>query len=271
MAGAALAQPDEGGAPWRRSLWLGALALLAGRFDECDRRAGEVATAGATGDAEAEYRGSVLTSALRREQGRPAEAEVLLRSLRRSRPDDVLVPAASTAVLVDLGRDTEARSHLESLMADGAPALAEGSENRLPAGVALAEACAVLEAPAAAEVLRALLAPHTATMAVEAGGAVCYGSVSRALGLLAHTTGQLDDAAAHFEQALVDHRDAGARVLWGHTCRHYSATLRARAGPGDWERARDLLGSALAVYSDLGIESLAAQSEAVLHRSMDDA
>jgi len=261
---------DDDNAAWRQALRLGTQALLAGRFDECERRADEVATAGAAGDSAADRCGSLLLSALRREQGRPAEAEVLLRSLRRHRPDDLIIPAASAAVLVDLGRDTEARSNLELLTTDGAPALAEGVPNWLPAGVLLAEACAVLESPPAAEVLAARLGPHAGTMAVEADGAVCYGSVSRALGLLAHTTGDLDAASAHFEQALGDHLAVGARPLWGHTCRHYSATLRARAAPGDWERARELLASAVDVYSDLGIESLAAQSEAVLQRSMDD-
>lgn len=260
---------DETG--WRRALWLATEALLAGRFAECERRAEVVVAAGAAGDPGADRCGAILVSALRREQGRPAEAEVLLRSLRRHLPDDVLLPAASVAVLTDLGRDSEARSILESLTAGGAAALDEGRRNWLPAAVVVAEACVVLESAAAAETLRDRLEPHAGVMAADEDGAARFGSVSCALGLVSHAVGELDEAASHFDRALADHHEIGARVFWAHTCRHYSATLRARAAPGDWERACELLGSAVAVYSDLGVDSLAARSEAVLQRSMDQA
>ena len=51
--------------------------------------------------------------------------------------------------------------------------------------------------------------------------------IDRLLGLLAHTMGNPDDAAAHFEDALAFCRKAGYRPELAWTCCDYADTLRA--------------------------------------------
>lgn len=264
---------EQGGVPgWQAALWKGSLALLHGRFDHCEAQAERVSAAAAsTGDEDLERLASLLFASLRREQERVAEAEVVLRSQLGRAPDDPLGRALLAAVLTDLGRDTEARGHLEVVASEALPEARWAGADAVAAAVVLADVCAVLEEPRHSGQLLDVLAPSASIMAVEANGATCPGSVSRAMGVLCHSLGRLDDADAHFSRATGQHRAAGAAVLLAHTLRQHSATLRARAEAGDWERGRELLSEALAVYRHLGIERQAAHSEAVLLRSMDDA
>lgn len=234
---------------WRLLVRQGSEALVEGRFEESERLAGEAARAAASGPA-----CGLLAVAVRREQGRAAEAELLARSLLAEHPGTEEGQALLGAILADLGRDGEARRQLDVLDV-GAPA---------PAVAALAaEIAAALESPEAAS---ALLGPVAASAGVFAG---CHGSVSRHLGLLCHVLGRWDEAEAAFDDALRANGAAGAPVLVAHTRRHYSALLRARGGEGDWERAIDLLSDAAAIYRRLEIGRLAEEAEAVLRRSQD--
>ena len=67
----------------------------------------------------------------------------------------------------------------------------------------------------------------------------------RVLGLLAHTLGRIDDAAAHFEDALDFCRDR-FHGEQGHVSYEYAVLLFARRGPGDRERAIELMFDAYA-------------------------
>jgi len=78
----------------------------------------------------------------------------------------------------------------------------------------------------------------------------------RLLGLLAQTTGNLDQAAAHFEDALAFCRRAGYRPELAWTCCDYADTLRERGSPGDAETAVALLDESLAISSELGMRPL---------------
>ena len=62
----------------------------------------------------------------------------------------------------------------------------------------------------------------------------------RVLGLLAKTLGRIDDAAAHFEDALDSCRDR-FHGEQGHVSYEYAVLLFARRGPGDRERAIELM------------------------------
>ncbi|HEX2274460.1 MAG TPA: tetratricopeptide repeat protein, partial [Acidimicrobiales bacterium] len=118
-------------------------------------------------------------------------------------------------------------------------------------------------------VLYHLLLPHRGRTVVQGEGAVCHGSVSRYLGLLAHALGRWDDSRAHFEAALGDNRRLGAPLLVAHTCRQWSALLRAGDDDRHWEQAIDLLAQAEAIYRRLGVEGLASEASAVLARSVE--
>ena len=232
-----------------------ALALVQGRFGECERRLGDRPP----GHPESAL-GLVV---LRREQGRPAEAEGLVRSLLHDRPDLAAASALRAAILGDLGRDGEAWREMRRLSMGNYAALA----GDLASLVLLAELCTVLEDSRQAEALRAVLAPHAGEWAVDPDGTVCAGSVHRGLGLVSHALGEWDDAVAALERALDEHVAAGAPVLVAHSRRELAATLRARGDEGDWERGLELLSGAATIYHQLGVERQADQARSVLRRS----
>lgn len=230
----------------------GVQALLAGCFNRAEGLARQAA---ATLPADA--RPHLLAAAIRREQGRPAEAEVLLRGLRgehTSRPD---ARALLAAVLADLGRDAEARRHLEAVAGDPSPSVA----------ALAAEVCAALELAGPARALVDRLAGLACAATAGGAGLAGHGSPHRHVGLLCHVLDRWDEAEAHFEAALAANLAAGAPVVVAHTRRQYSALLRARGGDGDWERALDLLADAVATYRRLEITPLADDAEDVLRRS----
>ena len=235
--------------PWPPLVRQGEQALLEGRFDECERLAGEAARLAPSDPAPA-----LLTVASRREQGRTAEAEVLVRAVVADHPDSEEARALLGAVLADLGRDGEARRQLDRLHLD---------EPELSAGVLAAEIAAAVYSPSEASALHDVLAP--------CGDAFAgwHGSVARHAGLLCHVLGRWDEADERFAAALRANEAAGAPVVVAHTCRQYSALLRVRGGDGDWERAIDLLAQAAGIYRRLEIEPLAEQAEVVLRRSHD--
>ncbi len=81
-------------------------------------------------------------------------------------------------------------------------------------------------------------------------------SADRILGLLAHTMGNLDQAATHFEDALAFCRKAGYRPELAWTCCDYADTLLQRNEPGDREKAMSLLDESLSISSELGMRPL---------------
>jgi ATP/maltotriose-dependent transcriptional regulator MalT len=91
-------------------------------------------------------------------------------------------------------------------------------------------------------------------------------TVDRVLGLLAQRMGRLDQAAQHFEAALVYCRKAGYRpeLAWG-LC-DYADTLLQRNQPNDWTRARSLLEESLTISSELGMKPLIQRVVARLDR-----
>jgi hypothetical protein len=66
----------------------------------------------------------------------------------------------------------------------------------------------------------------------------------------------LDQAAAHFEDALAFCRNAGYRPELAWTCCDYADTLLQRNDPADREKAMSLLDESLAISSELGMRPL---------------
>ncbi len=81
-------------------------------------------------------------------------------------------------------------------------------------------------------------------------------SVDRLLGLLSQTMGNMDQATAHFEDALSFCRKAGYRPELAWSCCDYADALLKRNNPGDGEKAMPLLGESLAISSGLGMRPL---------------
>ncbi len=235
-----------------------AAALVHGRFARCEamlaccRPSPEVALLGAR---------------LRRDQGWPAEAEVRARSAVALAGDPV-ASAVHAAILGDLGRDAEAHGVLSRLAVDEFATLA-ASPGWLPAAVALAELCRVADAIEVAPILGARLLAHADATAPSVGGSGWFGSVARALGLLAATEGDTDRAAAYLARALDVHVRAGTPLLVAHTQREWAAVLRCRGRRGDWEQAQDRLSEAEWIYRRLGVGAQANQARVVLNRGGD--
>ena len=97
----------------------------------------------------------------------------------------------------------------------------------------------------------AALGSHRGMM--ELAGNIC---IDRALGLLAHTIGKLDEAVAHFEEALPFCRKPGYRPKLAWTSCDYADTLLQRNNEGDRAKASALLDESLAISSELGMRPL---------------
>jgi tetratricopeptide (TPR) repeat protein len=113
------------------------------------------------------------------------------------------------------------------------------------------------DAPHAETLVRALQ-PHAGRIAVDVpeGG---VGSVSRSIGILDTLLARYDDAATAFETALETNAAIGSPPWLARTQHDYARMLLARAGPGDVDRARSLLGEAEDIARDLGMAELARQ------------
>ncbi|MFQ6026271.1 MAG: AAA family ATPase, partial [Dehalococcoidia bacterium] len=81
-------------------------------------------------------------------------------------------------------------------------------------------------------------------------------SADRLLGLLSHTLGNLEQAVAHFEDALSFCRKAGFRPELAWTCCDYADLLLQRNSEGDRAKAMSLLDESLALSTELGMRPL---------------
>ena len=150
------------------------------------------------------------------------------------------------------GRFDEAHEDLHWLAADGFAALPRDA-NWLPAMFELTEAVYLLgDRTRAAEMYRLLL-PHGDRHISAMRGTVSWGSGRAMLGRLASAVGDLDQAVLHFEGALVLEHRWGARAWLVKTRADYAATLVARDGPGDHDRAATLAREATAQAEALQI------------------
>ena len=102
----------------------------------------------------------------------------------------------------------------------------------------------------AAEQYTALEPAHGTLLALD------MSTIDRRLGLLSHTMGNLDQAVAHFEEALAFCRKAGYRPELAWTCCDYADALRERNGDEDRHKAMSLLDESLAISSELGMRPL---------------
>jgi tetratricopeptide (TPR) repeat protein len=192
---------------------------------------------------------------LRREQGRVAEAEAPLRAAATEHPWYPFLRAELACLLVECGRDEEARVVFDELARDDFAAIYPDSEWLY--GMSLAsEACARLGAASAAATLYERLAPYAGSHAVGlAEGS--QGAVDRYLGLLASTLGRLDDAISHLSNGQRVNEAMGARPWVAH-CQHDLAdVLRQRDAPGDRSRAAAHDRAAMATATQLGMTALA--------------
>ncbi|MCH8802301.1 MAG: AAA family ATPase [Chloroflexi bacterium] len=118
------------------------------------------------------------------------------------------------------------------------------------------------DASTATEMYRDLL-PHRGTIPMTG-----HIAIDRLLGLLAHTFGELEAAAGHFEDSLDFCRKAGYRPELAWTGADYADALLDRNGPGDQEKAATLLDQSLVLATELAMRPLM-EKVATVQRQMD--
>jgi DNA-binding SARP family transcriptional activator len=264
--GGELRQPAQ---HWALTIAQGMLALFRGQLEEAERllgQAGQVGSGAQGLDATFYYVMNLQTWALRREQGRLAEIDESLASFVNEFPNFIEYPnfifrSVLISLHAELGHEDVARTELDQLI-DSYPALEVGTEWFFGVGL-LAEVCASLGVHDHAAPLYEALLPY-ADFNVLAHPEASLGSASRHLGLLAATMCRWDDAVGHFERALETNARMGATLWIAHTQHDHARMLLARDAPGDRERARELLSSALEEYRELGMEPWAQRAEGEL-------
>jgi tetratricopeptide (TPR) repeat protein len=237
---------------WFAAVYRAVLTLLAGDFAAAEE---QIELARSTGERAVAWSAAVSYGLqmymLRREQGRPAEVEDLVRRLVEQAPTYPICRCVLVQLTAELGYEAEARAGLEACAADRCAALPFDEEWLVSMGL-LAETAAALADREHAAVLYELLVPYADRVAISYPE-VSTGSVARYLGLLAATIDRHEEAERHFEDALQTNARIGAPSWLAHTKRDYARMLLTRGAPDDEETARALLSQAEATYAELGI------------------
>lgn len=254
------------GAVWTDKVRAAMQALFTGRYDDAEWAIGDALRAGKRADLGAQIAYNVQTVALRREQGRLDELSQMVPVWKMTvaqRPRVTALRAGLTFFYAETGQLAEARAELEHLARNGWTDLARDLAF-LVSLTQLTEVCVALNDPTHCASLYALLRSFAHYNATEIFGAVCWGSVSRSLGLLATLMGHWDDARQHFETAIERNRAFGARPWVAHTQYAYARMLLRRGSSDDRARSVALLADALAAADVLKMMSLAERARALL-------
>jgi DNA-binding SARP family transcriptional activator len=255
-ADALAALADELGQPaqrWHVGTCRTMLALLEGRFDQAEQLIGETLALGERAESwNAAVSHRLALFVLRRAQGRLAEVEETLARSVHEYPALLRFRAALAHLYGELGREQDARAVFDDLLARDLGREHVDAEWLFSMSL-LADPCGFLGDEAAAGKLYSLLAPYDALYAV-APVEASFGSIARALGVLAATRRRFDDAERHFARAIEVERGMRAPPWVAHAQHGLATTLVAR---GDRERALALLDAARATYRALGMATWA--------------
>lgn len=231
-------------------------AMNVGAFDEAEQRIRDALERGRGSVAFAElvFAGQVYwLLSLKGESDRVAGAVLALGERFRQEFGgvDPLIDTLRALGHASLGEREDARRHFDALAADGFGRF-ERDEHWLLCMGALANLAFHLGDARRGEELYALLAPYSERVVSHDLLRTVAGSVHGVLGELAVLTGRHDEAVAHYERALEVEDALGARPAFHASEAGLARALRARAAPGDGERARELLASAEAGLGALG-------------------
>jgi hypothetical protein len=202
---------------WQAAVWRSMRALLEGRLELADELAAAALNAAARGEAVTgpQYY-AIQLLALRREQGRIGELEQPAREMIRRSPGIVAWRAALSTLLLEAGREVDARAEFETLAADDFADIPNDGD-WLIAATLLADLSASFGDARRSEILYGMLLPYRDVNVVIGLGAVCLGSAARFLGRLACAMGRREEAIAHFKAALDGNARLGAPIYLAHT------------------------------------------------------
>jgi predicted ATPase/class 3 adenylate cyclase/DNA-binding NarL/FixJ family response regulator len=234
-------------------------ALLAGRFADSERLAQEALAIGQSLQTEnvAGIFGLQMFT-LCREQGRLQELEPAVRYFVQQHTTAAAWRPGLALIYSELGRTREARTEFEHLARHDFTDLPRDAL-WMASMTYLTDVCTFLGDTARATILYQLLRPYAERAVVIGNAVACYGAMSRYLGALAATLERWDEAAQHFENALVMNARMDARPWLAHTQHEYAKMLLARNQPGDDDQATALLDAALSTAHDLSMRALEAR------------
>ena len=238
-------------------------ALMSGAFDEAERLCFEAWEHAQR----TEFPPGILAfgarlGLLRRDQGRLAEMESMIRGLSTGRGVASGWRCAVVLLLAEIGQATEAQRELQQVMTNQWDALRHDPEWTV-AAACLAEACALLDSAEFAARLYALLLPRAELNAVLGEAQVFFGCVALYLGILATTLENHDAAVRHFETALAMHERMAAEPWRVRTVWHYARLLGRSGRHRDRERVRALVPPAIDSARRLGMQALVERLSAV--------
>jgi class 3 adenylate cyclase/tetratricopeptide (TPR) repeat protein len=231
-------------------------ALMQGRFADSEHLAQQAAAAAQnlqTDNASGMLALQMFT--LRREQGRLRELEPVVRHFVSQNSAAAAWRPGLALIYSEIGLKREASEQFEHLASEQ---FADIPRDALwMASITyLADVCIFLDDHLRAQTLYDLLLPYAGRNVVVGNASACYGAVSRYLGALASLLGRWSDAAQHFDDAIAMNTRMDARPWLAHTQHQYAEMLHTRNRNGDRDRAVELLGSALAIARELGMNSL---------------
>jgi DNA-binding SARP family transcriptional activator len=191
---------------------------------------------------------------LRWEQGRLSEIRDLVERSVDEYPTYPVWRCVWAHASAELGLSDDARRALDDLARDDFRGL-PFNEDWLASMAFLADATHSIGEPGPAATLYEHLVPYADRVAVTYAE-LSIGAVARPLGILAALLGRWDEAEAHFEAAIALNAKIRARPWIARTQAGYAEMLRARAAPGDAERAALLLAEAAETRRALGVPPL---------------
>ena len=238
---------------WYVPLWRGMRALMDGRLHAAWAHHHDAATIGGrAGSRNAALNADVLAWNTLRAEGRAQEAADRLRQ-QLALADGIYGEDFWVALVTPQLYPVQAKAALDRFVAS---AFSEFPRDAvwLAAMTYAAETCGHLGHTAAAECLDELIRPHHLRFAVDAIGAACYGSMARALGIIATVLGRRADATAWFDEALEVHRACGASALVAETLHDFGSSLLSLGDERAGQAARE---EANALYHSLGMHKRA--------------
>jgi tetratricopeptide (TPR) repeat protein len=252
---------------WLVTVTRATLAVFQGRFVQAERLMAEALALGQLAQsADAVLSHLVQQFMLRWQRGAFDGLRELLERAIRDYPARPMFRCMLALLHADEARRPDALRQLEAIAADDYAALPLDNEWLYSMGF-LAEVAHRLGTPEHAAAIYELLEPYAGRNAGSAD-VICTGSVSRFLALAATTMRRWDDAATHFEAALVMNTRMGGLPWVARTQLDYARTLLERGHLRDPERAQDLLASCDATFGQLGMARCASDAAALEQASL---
>jgi tetratricopeptide (TPR) repeat protein len=246
---------------WYTAMWRAMRALFDGRLEDAERSIYAFLDEGRRwGYQDVEEVFALQLLILRRDQGRIQEVRPYLEDVAHRYRQRRTWGIALALMYAELGQLEAARAQLGLLAPGGFEAIPRNlAWSSLVALVA--EVCALTGQVEEAAALYPQLLPWARHNIVTGSAALCFGSASRYLGLLAAQAGDLDQAVAYLEEGLAQNRSMRARPQVVRSYLDLAKALLRRGRAADRDRALDLLARGALEARSLGMTALAARTE----------